>query len=134
MREAMGMHRENPACRVCHAAMDPIGFSLENYDAIGKWRTEFAGQAIDASGLLPDGNTFDGPDGLRGLLLERPDDFVGTVTEKLMRFALGRSLEYYDMPEVRAIVRGAAKNDYKWSSVILGVIESAPFQMRRTEL
>lgn len=134
MREAMAMHRENPACRVCHAAMDPIGFSLENYDAIGKWRTEFAGQAIDASGLLPDGNTFDGPDGLRGLLLERPDDFVGTVTEKLMRFALGRSLEYYDMPEVRAIVRGAAKNDYKWSSVILGVIESAPFQMRRTEL
>ena len=91
-------------------------------------------QAIDASGLLPDGNTFDGPDGLRDLLLERPDDFVGTVTEKLMRFALGRSLEYYDMPEVRAIVRGAAENDYKWSSVILGVIESAPFQMRRTEL
>ncbi|MDB9950499.1 DUF1592 domain-containing protein, partial [Gammaproteobacteria bacterium] len=98
MREAMAMHRENPACRVCHAAMDPIGFSLENYDAVGKWRTQFAGQAIDASGLLPDGNTFDGPDGLRGLLLERPDDFVGTITEKLMRFALGRSLEYYDMP------------------------------------
>jgi hypothetical protein len=134
MREAMAMHRENPACRVCHAAMDPIGFSLENFDAVGKWRTEFAGQAIDASGLLPDGNTFEGPDGLRGLLLERPDDFVGTITEKLMRFALGRSLEYYDMPEVRAIVRAAAENDYRWSSVILGVIESAPFQMRRTEL
>ncbi|MDA1371736.1 MAG: DUF1592 domain-containing protein [Proteobacteria bacterium] len=134
MREAMAMHRENPACRVCHAAMDPIGFSLENYDAVGKWRTEFAGQAIDASGLLPDGNTFDGPDGLRGLLLERPDDFVGTITEKLMRFALGRSLEYYDMPEVREIVRAAAEDDYRWSSVILGVIESAPFQMRRTEL
>jgi hypothetical protein len=134
MREAMAMHRENPACRVCHAAMDPIGFSLENYDAVGKWRTQFAGQAIDASGLLPDGNTFDGPDGLRNLLLERPDDFVGTITEKLMRFALGRSLEYYDMPEVRAIVRGAAEDDYRWTSVILGVIESAPFQMRRTEL
>ena len=134
MREAMAMHRENPACRVCHAAMDPIGFSLENYDAVGKWRTEFAGQAIDASGLLPDGNTFDGPDGLRGLLLDRPDDFVGTITEKLMRFALGRSLEYYDMPEVRGIVRAAAEDDYRWSSVILGVIESAPFQMRRTEL
>lgn len=134
MREAMAMHRENPACRVCHVAMDPIGFSLENYDAVGKWRTEFAGQAIDASGLLPDGNTFDGPDGLRGLLLERPDDFVGTITEKLMRFALGRSLEYYDMPEVRAIVRAAAENDYRWSSVILGVVESAPFQMRRTEI
>ncbi len=134
MREAMAMHRENPACRVCHTAMDPIGFSLENYDAVGKWRTEFAGQAIDASGLLPDGKTFVGPDGLRGLLLERPDDFVGTITEKLMRFALGRSLEYYDMPEVRAIVRAAREDDYRWSSVILGVIESAPFQMRRTEI
>ena len=134
MREAMAMHRKNPACSVCHAAMDPIGFSLENYDAVGKWRVEFAGQPIDASGLLPDGSTFDGPDGLRNLLLERPDDFVGTVTEKLLTFALGRSLEYYDMPSVRAIVRAAAQDDYRWSSVILGVIESAPFQMRRTEL
>ena len=134
MREAMVMHRENPACRVCHAAMDPIGFSLENYDVVGKWRREFAGQPIDASGLLPDGNTFDGPGGLRGLLLERPDDLVGTITEKLMRFALGRSLEYYDMPEVRAIVRAASEDDYRWSSIILGVIESTPFQMRRTEL
>jgi len=134
MREAMAMHRENPACRVCHAAMDPIGFSLENYDAVGKWRSEFAGLPVDASGILPDGNTFSGPDGLRGLLLERPDDFVGTITEKLLRFALGRGLEYYDMPSVRAIVSSAAEDDYRWSSVILGVIESAPFQMRRTEL
>jgi len=134
MREAMAKHRENPACRVCHAAMDPIGFSLENYDAIGKWRLEFADQPIDASGLLPDGNTFDGPDGLRELLLERPNDLVGTITEKLLRFALGRSLEYYDMPQVRAIVRAAAEDDYRWSSVILGVIESTPFQMRRTLL
>ena len=134
MREAMVMHRENPACRVCHAAMDPIGFSLENYDVVGKWRREFAGQPIDASGLLPDGNTFDGPDGLRGLLLERPDDLVGTITEKLMRFALGRSLEYYDMPEVRAVVRAASVENYRWSSIILGVVESTPFQMRRTEL
>jgi hypothetical protein len=134
MREAMAQHRENPACRVCHAAMDPIGFSLENYDAIGKWRLEFADQPIDASGLLPDGNTFDGPDGLRDLLLERPNELVGTITEKLLRFALGRSLEYYDMPQVRAIVRTAAEDDYRWSSVILGVIESTPFQMRRTQL
>ena len=134
MREAMAQHRENPACRVCHAAMDPIGFSLENYDAIGKWRLEFADQPIDASGLLPGGNTFDGPDGLRDLLLERPNDLVGTITEKLLRFALGRSLEYYDMPQVRAIVRTAAEDDYRWSSVILGVIESTPFQMRRTQL
>jgi hypothetical protein len=134
MREAMAMHRENPACRVCHAAMDPIGFSLENYDALGKWRTRFAGQDIDASGLLPDGNTFDGPHGLRSLMLSRPDDFVGTITEKLMRFALGRSLEYFDMPEIRAIVRAAKKEDYRWSQVILGVVQSTPFQMRRTEL
>ena len=134
MREAMAMHRENPACRVCHAAMDPIGFSLENYDAIGKWRQRFAGQEIDASGLLPDGSTFDGPDGLKNLLLNRPDDFVGTVTEKLLTFALGRNLEYYDMPSVRSIVRTAAEDNYSWSSIILGVIKSTPFQMRRTEL
>lgn len=134
MREAMAMHRENPACRVCHAAMDPIGFSLENYDAVGKWRSVFADQPIDASGLLPDGNTFDGPDGLRDLLLGRPDDFVGTITEKLMRFALGRSLEYYDMPAIRKIVRDAAESDYRWSAIILGVVESVPFQMRRSEI
>ncbi|MDA1370399.1 MAG: DUF1592 domain-containing protein [Proteobacteria bacterium] len=134
MREAMAQHRENPACRVCHAAMDPIGFSLENYDAVGKWRQEFAGQAVDASGTMPDGRVFDGPAGLRDLLLDQPNDFVGTVTEKLLMFALGRGLEYYDMPVVRAIVRNAGQEDYRWSSVILGVIESDPFQLRRTRL
>jgi len=134
MREAMAQHRENPACRVCHAAMDPIGFSLENYDAVGKWRQEFAGQRVDASGTMPDGRAFDGPAGLRDLLLDQPNDFVGTVTEKLLMFALGRGLEYYDMPAVRAIVRNAAEDDYRWSSVILGVIESDPFQMRRSPL
>ncbi|MDD9891597.1 MAG: DUF1592 domain-containing protein [Gammaproteobacteria bacterium] len=134
MREAMVQHRENPACRVCHAAMDPIGFSLENYDAVGKWRREFANQPIDASGTMPDGREFDGPAGLRDLLLDQPDDFVGTVTEKLLMYALGRGLEYYDMPAVRGIVRNAAEDDYRWSSVILGVIESDPFQMRRTRL
>ncbi len=134
MREAMAQHRENPACRVCHAAMDPIGFSLENYDAVGKWRNRFAGVDVDASGLLPDGAAFDGRKGLQQLLLDRPDDFVGTVTEKLLTYALGRGVEYYDMPTVRSIVREAKEEDYRWSSVILGVIESAPFQMRRTEL
>ncbi len=128
------MHRENPACRVCHAAMDPIGFSLENYDAVGKWRDRFAGVEIDASGILPDGLTFSGPAGLRDLLLGRPDDFVGTVTEKLLTYALGRGLDYYDMPEIRSIVRAAEEDDYRWSSVILGVVESGPFQMRRNEL
>ncbi len=134
MREAMAQHRENPACRVCHAAMDPIGFSLENYDAVGKWRDMFAGVDVDASGLLPDGAAFDGRNGLQNLLLERPDDFVGTVTEKLLTYALGRGVEYYDMPTVREIVRAAREDDYRWSSVILGVVESAPFQMRRAQL
>ena len=134
MREAMAQHRENPACRVCHAAMDPIGFSLENYDAVGKWRDMFAGVDVDASGLLPDGAAFDGRNGLQNLLLDRPDDFVGTVTEKLLTYALGRGVEYYDMPTVRSIVRAAREDDYRWSSVILGVVESAAFQMRRTQL
>ena len=134
MREAMVQHRENPACRVCHTAMDPIGFSLENYDAVGKWRREFAGQPIDASGQIPGGAAFDGPNGLKNLLLDRPDDFVGAVTEKLLTYALGRGLEYYDMPAVRSIVRAAKEDDYRWSTVISGVIDSAPFQLRRTRL
>ena len=133
LREAMVEHRENPACRVCHAPMDPIGFSLENFDAVGAWRTTFAGAPIDASGVLPDGSAFDGPSGLRDLLLSRPADFVGTVTEKLMTYALGRGVEYYDMPTIRRIVREAEASDYRWSAVILGIIKSAPFQMRRTE-
>ena len=134
MREAMSQHRENPACRVCHAAMDPIGFSLENYDAVGKWRDIFAGVQVDASGLLPDGAAFDGRKGLENLILDRPNDFVATVTEKLLTYALGRGIEYYDMPAVRSIVRQSEQEDYSWSSVIMGVVESAPFQMRRTAL
>ena len=133
LREAMVEHRENPACQVCHAPMDPIGFSLENFDAVGTWRTTFAGEPIDASGVLPDGSAFDGPTGLRDMLLSRPADFVGTVTEKLMTYALGRGVEYYDMPTVRRIVREAETADYRWSAVILGIIKSAPFQMRRSE-
>ena len=133
LRDAMVEHRENPACRVCHAPMDPIGFSLENFDAVGTWRATFAGEPIDASGVLPDGSAFDGPTGLRDMLLSRPADFVGTVTEKLMTYALGRGVEYYDMPTVRRIVREAKTTDYRWSAVILGIIKSAPFQMRRSE-
>ena len=133
LREAMVEHRENPACRVCHAPMDPIGFSLENFDAVGAWRATFAGEPIDASGVLPDGSAFDGPTGLRDLLLSRPADFVGTVTEKLMTYALGRGVEYYDMPTIRRIVREAEADGYRWSAIIHGIIDSAPFQMRRTE-
>ena len=134
MREAMAQHRENPACRVCHAAMDPIGFSLENYDAVGKWRDMFAGVDVDASGLLPDGAAFNGRKGLENLILDRPTDFVATVTEKLLTYALGRGVEYYDMPTVRSIVRRSEQEDFSWSSLILGVVKSAPFQMRRTAL
>ena len=133
MREAMVQHRENPACSVCHAPMDPIGFSLENYNAIGAWREQSeAGTPVDASGRLPDGAVFDGPAGLRDLLLDRPDDFVGTVTEKLMTYALGRGLEYYDAPTVRQIVRDAAGEEYRWSAIILGIVKSKAFQMRRS--
>lgn len=134
MRQAMVKHRENPACAVCHSAMDPIGFALENLDAIGAWRENSeAGTPIDASGTLPDGAAFDGPTGLRDLLLERSDDFIGTATEKLLGYALGRGLEYYDAPTVRNIVREAASEDYRWSSIILGIVKSRAFQMRRSD-
>ena len=134
MRQALVRHRENPACAVCHAPMDPIGFSLENFNAIGEWRPiSEAGTPIDASGALPDGAAFEGPTGLRDLLLDRPADFVGTVTEKLMMYALGRGVEYYDAPTVRRIVREAAAEDYRWSSVILGIVKSTAFQMRRSD-
>ena len=134
MREAMVQHRENPACSVCHAPMDPIGFSLQNYDAIGAWRElNEAGTPVDASGVLPDAAVFNGRAGLRDLLLGRPDDFVGTVTEKLLMYALGRGVEYYDAPTVRHIVRDAASQNYRWSAIVLGIVKSAPFQMRRSD-
>ena len=133
MRQAMVRHREDPACSVCHAPMDPIGFSLENFDAIGRWRDTTAGVPVDASGTLPDGAAFEGPTGLRDLLLARPGDFVGTVTEKLMGYALGRAIEYHDAPTVRKIVREAAGDDYRWSSIVLGIVQSTAFQMRRSD-
>jgi len=134
MREAMAQHRENPACSVCHAPMDPIGFALQNYDAIGGWRdVNEGGTPVDASGVLPGGERFEGRAGLSDLLLDRPEDIVGTVTEKLLMYALGRGLEYYDAPTVRKIVRKAAGEDYRWSSIILGIVNSTPFQMRRSD-
>jgi mono/diheme cytochrome c family protein len=133
MREQMQVHRTNAVCAACHARMDPIGFALENYDAVGRWRSEDAGAPIDASGTLPDGTTFDGPAGLSRLLLTRyRDDFVRTATEKLLTFALGRGVEYYDYPAVRAIARDAARDNYRISSWVLSVVKSVPFQMRRT--
>jgi hypothetical protein len=112
--------------------MDPLGLALENYDAIGAWRT--TGETdlpIDASGALPDGTKFEGPTGLRALLLEHKTQFVGTLTEKLLSYALGRSLEYYDRPKIRKILREAASDDYRWSAIVLGIVKSTPFGMRR---
>ena len=132
LRQQMEEHRSNPACMGCHSLMDPIGFALENFDAIGKWRTADNGAPIDASGVLPDGTKFQGIAGLREILQNRPDLVVNAVTEKLLMYALGRTLEYYDVPAVRKIVREAASSDYRWSSIILGVVKSTPFRMRRS--
>jgi len=133
MRERMVAHRRNPQCAVCHRIMDPAGLSMENFDAIGRWRDAEGGAAIDAAGNLPGGEDFDGVAGLRGALLERPEVFVGTVTEKLLTYALGRGLDHADAPAVRAIARAAAADGYRLSSLILGIVESTPFQMRRSQ-
>ena len=133
MRARLEAHRANPVCSACHARMDPLGFALEHFDAVGKWRGAEGGVPIDASGALPDGTTFDGLPGLRDVLLERQGEFVTTVAEKLLTYALGRGLEHYDRPAVRAIVRDAAADGYRWSSLVLGVARSLPFQMRRAE-
>ena len=134
MRERMVAHRANPACAGCHAMMDPIGLSLENFDAVGRFRTlAESGGPIDASGGLPDGTRFTGAAGLREALLARREQFVTTLTEKLLTYALGRGVEYYDQPAVRAIVRDAARRDYRFASALVaGVVRSTPFQMRRT--
>jgi hypothetical protein len=133
MREQMQEHRTNAVCAACHARMDPIGFALENYDGVGRWRSEDAGAPIDASGTLPDGTVFEGPAGLSRLFLTKyRDDFVRTATEKLLTYAVGRGVEAYDYPAVRAVAREAARDDYRVSSWILAVVKSTPFQMRRT--
>jgi len=111
--------------------MDPLGFALENFDPIGGWRQSDGGSPIDASATMPGGPTFAGPAELRAFLLSRREQFVGTFAAGLLTYALGRSLEYYDMPAVRSLVRNAAANDYRWSSLISGIVSSVPFQMRR---
>lgn len=133
VREIMEQHRRNPSCNSCHGVMDPLGFALENFDAIGEWRSQdrFAGTAIDASGQLVDGTPVGSPVDLRKALLKRPDQFVQTLTERLMTYALGRSVEHYDMPAVRRIVRDAARDNYRFSSIVMGIVKSAPFLMRK---
>jgi len=133
MRERLSEHRKNPSCSSCHSVIDPLGFALENFDVIGGWRAvDEAGKPVDASGSTVGGEKVDGLAGLRALLLAEPEQFPRTVTEKLLSYALGRRLEYSDEPAVRKIVRDAAAGNYRWSSLILGIVQSPPFLMRRS--
>ena len=134
VRAIMEQHRANPSCNACHGVMDPLGFALENFDAVGEWRSmdRYATIAIDASGRLVDGTPVTGPVDLRVAIRHRPEQFVQTFTEKLLTYALGRSVEYYDMPTVRRIVRDAARDDYRFASIVDGIVKSAAFQMRES--
>ena len=135
MRQRLAAHRNNAVCASCHRTIDPVGFSLENFNAVGQWRDmEVEGQPVDASGAVPGGGEFKGIDGLENALLARPELFVGTLTENLMTFALGRGVEYYDAPAVRKIVKDAEKDGYRFSSLLLGIVKSVPFQMRRADV
>jgi hypothetical protein len=133
LRQAMEQHRANPTCAVCHSRMDPIGFALENFNGIGKWRVlDDTGAKIDSSGTLPGGTAFNGPAGLTKLLVtDKKSEFIGTFTRKLMTYALGRGVESYDEPVIRSITRDAARDDYRMSSLIMGIVHSAPFEMRK---
>jgi hypothetical protein len=132
MRQRMELHRSNPTCAACHRMMDPLGFALENFDGLGQWRDTMGGKdLIDSSGVLPDGTKFDGPAGLREVLVAKQDMFVENFTEQLLTYALGRGVEEYDRPVLRQITRDATSENYRWSSIILGIVNSTPFQMRR---
>jgi hypothetical protein len=131
MREQMAAHRANPACAACHAQMDQLGFALENFDAIGEWRDLYpSGAKVDASAQLPDGTKFNGPAELRKVLLAHSDEFLTTVTEKMLTYALGRGLEASDMPAIRKIKREAEANNYRFGALIHGIVTSTPFTMR----
>jgi len=133
VRDRMEEHRSNPVCAACHKIMDPIGLALENFDGTGQWRTTDSGFPVDPSGQMVDGTPLDGPSSLRKALLSRPEAVVGTMTQKLLMYGIGRETKYPDMPVVRAIMRAAEPNRYKFSDLVLGVVRSAPFQMRVKE-
>jgi len=133
MRERLAQHRSNPACFGCHQLMDPVGFSLENFDAVGRWRIADEGTKIDSDGGLPDGTRFDGVAGLQKAILNKPELFATTLAEKLLTYSVGRGVEFYDAPAIRKVVRQAQARDYKFSSFILGIASSDPFQMRRSQ-
>jgi hypothetical protein len=134
LRQRLEVHRAGPICASCHKLMDPIGFALESFDAVGKYRTfDENFEPIDSSGVYADGTRIDGLTGLRQVLVNHSDQFVVNVTKTLMTYALGRGVEYYDAPAVRAILRDAAPQNYRFSTIVLGIVKSAPFQMRRFE-
>jgi hypothetical protein len=133
MRQQMELHRKHEPCATCHKIMDPIGFSMENFDAVGHWRTTDNGSPINADGFLVDGSKLDGVKGLRDALMKYSPQFVRVITEKLFIYAMGRGTEYYDMPLIRSIDREAAAKDYRFSSIILGIVKSEPFQMNQKE-
>ncbi len=133
VRERMEQHRRNPVCAACHAQLDPLGFALENFNAVGQWRATEANAPVDASGVLPSGHAFNGPAEFRQAMLAHRDAYLTNVTETLLTYALGRGVEFFDMPAVRQIMRESESGDYRWSSLIMGIVRSAPFQMRRSE-
>jgi hypothetical protein len=132
VREKLAAHSTNPTCHSCHGSIDPLGFALENFDVDGTWRTEdrLAAKPIDSLGTLPDGTDLQGPNGLRDALLRDPERFAQMLTEKLMTYALGRPVQYYDMPAVRKVMRDSAKGGYRFSSLVIGIVESEPFQQQ----
>jgi hypothetical protein len=130
LRQQMELHRASPVCASCHRVMDPIGFALENFDTVGAWRSKEPGGPIDSSGQLADGTKIDGVIGLRNAIVAQPEMFVRTMTEKMLTYALGRGVEGYDMPVVRQIVKDAAKDNYRFSSIVRGIVQSTPFTMR----
>ena len=131
LRQRMEQHRENPSCAGCHARMDPLGFGLENFDAVGAWRTKDGEYDVDASGKLPDGRSFNGPSELRQILTADRDAFTVGMTERMLTYALGRGLEAYDRRTVRSIAHETARNDYRFSSLVAGIVKSLPFQHRQ---
>jgi hypothetical protein len=133
VRERLAQHRENPACASCHNLIDPVGFALEHFDAVGRWRDLEGGYPVDASGGLPDGRRFTGAAALEQGLLDRPEIFVGTMVEKLLTYAVGRGHQHHDAPAIREIVRQARQDDFRFSSLILGIVKSTPFQMRTSK-
>jgi len=132
LRQQMELHRKNPVCASCHSKMDPLGFSLENFDAVGAWRNTTGGKPIDVATVMPDGTKFAGPSGLQDVLMSRKEQFVDAFTERLMIYALGRGVDAGNQPSIRAIRTNAAKDNYRIQDIILGIVQSVPFTMRRT--